>query len=820
MSRNFRYRVVVPLAALLAVMFMAVAVGRADEPYARTRDYDLQHVRTSLRFDLDQRRIFGDTIQNLVALRDGVAKYSFDSVGLQIEGVVVNGNQAKFETTDSKLLVALPRASRTGDKFEFNIHYSGQPKRGIYFVLPDKNYPNRPAEIWTQGEAEDTRYYIPIYDYPNDRTTSEMIATVPKDWLTVSNGKLTQVTENPDGTKTWHWEQSKPLSTYLISLVAGQFDEVRETWGGIPVTYEVPRGRAATIQPTFARTKEMLDLFTDKLGVPYPWDQYAQINVDEFVEGGMENTSATTLTAGELLDPRLAPETHEGSDYLISHEMFHQWFGDLVTCNDWANLWLNEGFATFAEFWWEEHQYGADEAAYTRWKDAHGWMANNKMYAVPIVTRDFTDSMELEPNIYDKAGLVIQMLRERMGDAAFFKSLHAYLEANRDRNVVTSDLVKAIEDTTAMNFDQFFDEWIYGAGAPKFRVQSSYDAENHQIKLRVEQLQKREGAVHIFHVPVEVEVALRGTAPTTYTIDVSKPDETFTLPAAAEPVMVIFDKGDKILDTVEMEKSPAEWIHQLQHAEAVGNRLDATVALGNYGSDDSAITALGLAARQDAFWGVRVEALRALGKIGSVAAGEKILDALSSNQPVWLREVIVNQLSRFPNVANAPQKIADIYHTDAAFRVRAAALIAMAQLKSPEAFETLRSALDVDAPRAMLRNAALRGFGILGDERAFPIASDWAQVGKPLASRPAAIGSLARLALSNREVESQLLAYVSEPYPGVRQAALRSLGLRGDPSAIAPLEAMLRSGTFEGDDESLATSIVQRLKMASRPSGN
>jgi aminopeptidase N len=808
------------LAGAVAALLLAATAGRADEPYARTRDYDLQHVLTSLKFNLAERRITGETIQDLVALRDGVAKYAFDSVGLQIEGVLLNGASLKYEVADSKLVVTLPHASRTGEKYQFNIHYTGQPKRGIYFVLPDKNYPNRPAEIWTQGEAEDTRYYIPIYDYPNDRTTSEMIATVPKDWITVSNGKLNGVKENADGTKTWDWVQDKPLSTYLISLVAGQFDEVRDTWRGIPVTYEVPRGRAATIEPTFARTKQMLELFSDKLGVPYPWSQYAQANVDEFVEGGMENTSATTLTAGELLDPRLAPEIHEGTDYLISHEMLHQWFGDLVTCNDWANLWLNEGFATFAEFWWEEHQYGANEAAYTRWKDARGWMANSRMFTVPVVTRDFTDSMELEPNIYDKAGLIIQMLRERMGDDAFFRSLHAYLEAHRDKNVVTSDLVKSIDDTTAMNFDQFFDEWIYGAGAPRFRVHANYDPENHEIKLRVEQTQKADGAVHIFHVPVEVEVGLRGAAPTSYWINVSRADETFTVAAAAEPTLVIFDKGDKILSSVDMEKTPAEWIFQLQHADAVANRLDATVALGNYGSDENVITALGVAARGDAFWGVRAEAVRALGKIGSQQAGEKILEGLASRQPVWVREIIVNQLGRFPNVPSATEKVAELYRRDEAFGVRSAALNAMAQLKAPEAFDTLKAAIDVDAPRSMMRNAALRGFGTLGDERAVPIVLEWAQLGRPLGSRAAAIASLARLSLASREVESQLIGYVSEPYPGVRAAALRSLGLRGDPSAIAPLEVLLHNGAFGGVDETLAASIVQRLKMASRPSGN
>src|SRR5712692_8758912 len=276
-------------AALLAFALLVFAAGRADEPYARSRDYDLQNARIALRFDLEQRKVMGEVTHTLAVLRDGLTRLAFDSVGLTVATVTVGGRPAKFETTAEQLLVLLDHPAKRDEKFEVTIRYEGRPKKGLYFVLPDSNYPDRPREVWTQGAAEDTRYYIPIYDYPNDRTSTEMIPTVPGDWLTVSNGRLLSVADAPGGMKMWHWKQSQPYSTYLISLVAGEFEQAKETWRDIPVTYYVPRGRSDRVEPTFAHTRAMLDFYSALVGVPYPWEQYAQAAVDEFVVGGMEN---------------------------------------------------------------------------------------------------------------------------------------------------------------------------------------------------------------------------------------------------------------------------------------------------------------------------------------------------------------------------------------------------------------------------------------------------------------------------------------------------------------------------------------------------
>jgi len=295
-------------AAALGLAALLGAAARADRPYAPSRDYDLQNVRVSLRFDLDQRKVIGDVTHTLSTLRAGVTQLDFDCAELTVSSARVNGKDAAFDLRDDELRVQLAQPAKSGEKFEVELKYEGKPTSGLYFILPDKDDPGRAKEIWTQGEAEDTHHYIPIYDYPNDRTTSEMILTVPGDWLTVSNGKLLSVQDAPDGQKMWTWRQSLPVSTYLISFVAGEYKQKKDTWHNIPVSYNVPRGFEDTIDPTFRRTKEMLDFFSDRYGVPYPWEQYAQTAVDEFVASGMENVSATTLATRDMVHPELASE--------------------------------------------------------------------------------------------------------------------------------------------------------------------------------------------------------------------------------------------------------------------------------------------------------------------------------------------------------------------------------------------------------------------------------------------------------------------------------------------------------------------------------
>jgi len=784
--------------AVLAIAAMAFLAAPhrlgADEPYARSRDYDLQHSKIVLRFDTDQKKVIGDVTHTLSILRDSTAKIAFDSVNLTIQNVTVNKSPAKFESTATKLIVSLPAASHLGDKFEIEVRYEGKPAKGMYFILPDKNYPNRPKQIWTQGESEDTRYYLPTYDYPNDRLTTETILTVPASWLTVANGKLINVIDAPNSMKTWTWRESLPSSTYLITVVAGEFDEIKDPYRNLPLTYYAPKGRGHRLNINYGRTPQMVELFKKKLGVDYPWEKYAQVMVDDFVAGGMENSSATTNTSSSLKHPKLVPEYPTNEDDLISHELAHQWFGDLVTCKDWGDVWLNEGFADFFETVWREAHYPKDQTDFKRWNTAREWFWKTDLFAKPIVRFDFDDSTsdEFDGNAYEKAGFVLYMLRHQIGEEQFWRSLKHYLEVHRGQNVVTADFVKAIEETTHINNDRFFNEWIYGAGAPKFDLSYTYDDVKHQLALKVKQTQKVEGSVGIFQVPTNVEITT-ASGPKLYPITVSKAAETFTFPSDSAPLMVLFDKGGHILKFADFHKEKKEWLYQLAHATEFSDRADAAVALGKIKNDDEAVAALGRAMKDDKSPDMRAVAADALSHVTGSLAAKQLLVALDVNEDPLVRAHIVAALGYFKDESSIPTRLEAIARDDHSFRARAAALQSLGRLKSPNAFASITTAVKGDSPDDFLRDAGLRAFGYLGDDKAVPVLREWSSLGKAVPSRMAAIASLGRIDKDNKELTRFIASYLSEPRFAVRESAIVALGNRGDASAIPALEDLLQA---------------------------
>jgi len=801
-------------ARLLATLILMVGVtlsAHADEPYARNRDYDLQHSKIILRFDVDQKKVIGEVIHSVSTLHDDISKIIFDSVGLTIQSVTVNKAVAKFESTADKLIVPVA-GGRAGSKFEIDIHYDGKPSKGLYFILPDKDYPDRPRQIWSQGESEDTRYYLPTYDYPNDRLTTETVLTVPASWLTVANGKLMGITNAANGMKTWTWKESVPSSTYLITVVAGEFDEVKDSFKSLPLTYYAPKGRGDRLPINYGRTPQMMETFNKTFGVEYPWEKYAQVMVDDFIAGGMENSSATTNTSSSLTHPKLAPEYISGEDDLISHELAHQWFGDLVTCKDWGDIWLNEGFATFGETVWAEAHFPKDEVAYERWTSARQWFAQASLYKRPIVRHDFDDSGEFDQNVYNKGGWVLYMLRRQLGEERFNRALKHYLEVNRGKNVVTADFVKAVEESTFASVQQFFNQWIYGAGAPKYDLAYTYDDSKHQVALTVKQTQQVEGRVGLFRMPLEVEITTTAGAHL-YPVVVAKQTETFSLPSRSAPLMILFDKGGHILKTAEFHKDKKEWLYQLKNAAEVSDRADAAVALKTFKErNDDVVNALGEAAINDQAWGVRATAADSLGALGGAAATKKVVAALDSAKEPWLRARIVTALGNFKDDREVLARIQEIAGQDSSYRARSSALQALGKMKSPDAFKVLNAAITPDSPDDILRNAALRALGPLGDDQAVPVLREWSAIGKPMPTRQAAIASLARLQKDNKEITKQIASYLPEPHFPVRMAALFALGTRGDSSAIPMLEEMLKSNDLSIEMVPVIKSQIAKLK--------
>jgi aminopeptidase N len=804
------------VAALLAIPFATLQLG-ADEPYARNRDYDLEHSRIALRFDLDQKKVMGDVTHTLTILHDATSKIVFDSAGLTIHSATLNKSAAKFEIKDDKLTIPLTAAAHAGEKFDITIRYEGKPTKGLYFILPDKDYPDRPKQVWTQGESEDTRYYLPTYDYPNDRLTTETILTVPASWITVANGKLINVSDAANGMKTWTWKESVPSSTYLFTVVAGEFEEIKDSWRGIPVTYYAPKGRGDRLSINYSRTPQMIELFSAKLGVNYPWEKYAQAMVDDFVAGGMENSSATTNTSNSLQHPKLAPEFITGEDGLISHELGHQWFGDLVTCKDWGDIWLNEGFATFMEFVWTESHFGKDQADYERWQSARQWFEEANLYSKPTVRHDFNDSGEFDGNAYTKGGWVLYMLRHQLGEDAFYYGLKHYLEVNRGKNVVTADLAKAMEEATHTNVDQFFNQWLYGAGAPKFDLSYRYDEAKHEVALTVKQMQRVEGRVGLFHIPTEVEITT-ASGPKLFPITVSQEKDTaiFTFPADSAPRMVLFDKGDHVLKSIEFHKEKREWLYQLKNALDLADRADAITGLAKLKGDDEVVAALNNALLNDKAWGIRANAADALGQLGGSTASKQLLDALNTAKEPWVRNRIVSSLANFKDAPAIVTKLNSIAADDSSYRARAAALQALGRLKAPNALATLDAAVAADSPDGFLRNAALRSMGPLGDDKAVPLLLQWSAPGKPMDSRNAAISSLARLQKDNKDITNQIASYLIEAHFSIRMASIFALGARGDASAIPALEALLKSADLSIE---MAPMIKRQIASLKAPTG-
>jgi aminopeptidase N len=596
---------------------------------------------------------------------------------------------------------------------------------------------------------------------------------------------------------------------------------VKETWRGVPVTYYAPKGRGDRLPINYGRTPAMMELFSKKFGVDYPWEKYAQVMVDDFVAGGMENSSATTNNSSSLVHPKLAPEYFTGEDDLISHELGHQWFGDLVTCKDWGDVWLNEGFATFLEAVWTEAHFGKDQADYERWTNAREWFESNSLWNKPIVRHDFDDSSEFDGNAYNKAGWVLYMLRHQIGEDAFYRGVKRYLEVNRGKNVVTADLAKAIEEATHSNVDQFFSQWLYGAGGPKLDLSYTYDGEKHQVTLTVKQIQKIEGRVGLFRIPIEVGITT-ASGPKLYNVIVSKEKQTYSLPAESAPLMVLFDKGGHVLKSAEFHKEKKEWLYQLKNAADLADRADAVGALGKMKNDEEVVAALGETLRNDKAWGIRANAADTLGQLGSASASKLLLAALDSHDGPWVRSRVVGALGNFKDDAAVAAKLNSVAKQDDSYRARATALQAIGRLKAPNAFAVLDAAVAADSPDGFLRNAALRSLGALGDDKAVPLLLQWSAPGKPIDSRTAAINSLGRLQKDNMDITKQLAAYLTESHFPVRMAAIYALGGRGDATAIPALEALLKCDDLSIEMVPMIKGQIARLKKptAGKPGAN
>ena len=778
--------------AMKSALFLLLLIGQAvlaqnpyneKAEYARSRTYDLQHLKLELAFDLSRRELLGTATLRLAPLAGDLREVALDSAGLKIESITEAGRKLDFRTTDQQVFITLTRQYPAGRPVEFVIRYTAQPKRGLFFVFPDKHHPNRPKQIWADGDTAggNNRYWFPGYDFPNDKTTTEMLVTVPSGWKAISNGRLAGEKENTgSGTVTFHWVEEKPMSTYLVSLVAGEFDEHTENWK-VPVEYFVPRGKGGDIDRTFGRTTQMLEFFSEHIA-PYPWQKYSQAAVDTF-GGGMENTSATTLGASALLDADNFDDRRQRADGLISHEMSHQWFGDLVTCADWRHAWLNEGFATYFAALWKEHAEGRDVFDWDELR-AERTITSSPVH-VAVVPREGESAASPYAMIYSKGGWTLHMIRGQLGDARFWQAIQHYARKFSYQVATTGDFAEAISEATGQDLEWLFDQYVYRPGNPQFEVAWDYDSANSLLHISVKQTQKIDGKPAPFRVPVEIET-LGGAGAESFRFQAGGEAEDLYFPLRLRPRTVLFDPRDIILKTVDFRKPAGEWIWQLQNAPRALNREEAAAALGALGGAE-AVEALGRAAVSDGFYGVRLDAVEALGKIRSEATRAGLLQVLTADN-FEVREAAAAALGDLKADRATTSRLLEAARSDKSGTVRRAALLALAHFHL--GLDTFKPFLAAGA--GAVRAAAVEAAAETGDEAA-------AAVLLPLTEDPddqvrtAALRGLGGLGKNDPKVGARLIEALDDPEKGDRLAGIAALEIRRDKSTVEALERLAAS---------------------------
>ena len=706
--------------------------------YAPDRPADVRHVKLVVTLDFEQETVSGTVYTTFAALYEEVRTITFDAVELAIEQVTIDGEAVQYTTTDKKLTVTLDRIYFNNEVFTIAIAYHAKPRTGLNFIKPAPEDPTRPIQAWSFGQPRYASHWFPCHDAPNDRATTEIIVTVPSQFLTVSNGNLLGVTDN-GATKTHHWLHDIPHAAYLISLVVSDFAVIEDSYHGKPVNYYVRKDRKDDAPLLMGKTPQMMQFFSDFTGVEYPYDKYAQ-TVVEIYTGAMEHTTATTHSFMLLMDKKAAFD-NDALVPVVAHELAHQWFGDLVTCRDWSNGWLNEGFATYFENMWNEHDLGQNEFKQSMLEMKEWYMDEDKHYRRPIVYHVFhDDGFELfDGHMYGKGAWVLHMLRHQLGDVAFKRAIKTYLGRYREKEVITADLERTFEESTGRSLAQYFQQWVYSGGYPEFTVNYSWDTEHKLAKIKIKQTQKIDELTPCFVTPVDLdftvpisdEAAKDEHTKETITVPLSvivgedgQVEQSFYVPLAREPLMIRFDPEGWLLKTLKFERSTKMLRYQLANDPDTLGRSDAAQALGEK-DDDESLAALKSALYNDTFWGVTTSAASALGTMGSEKAQTILIEALEQLDPTRFsrtRAAIANALGTFraPQRAELAQRSAQALHSvlekgDVSYRVESASASALGKTRTEGSVPFMTELLGRPSWVDNVQRGIFAGMGYSGD---------------------------------------------------------------------------------------------------------
>ena len=779
-----------------------------DEGEARNRSYHVIHYKIEVSIDDQKKMVAGKVTTRLVPFLSNFETIEFDAEEMNFKQITMGKQDLKFDVQPKALVIHLDRKYSFTDTLTVTTDYSCTPRKGLYFVQPDSGYPNKPWQIWTQGEDMDNHFWIPCYDFPNDKATSEVIATVPDKYVLVSNGKLISVKENKKNqTKTFHWRESKPHSSYLIMLAAGKYAILKDHAGKVPVEYYVYPQDTVDARVCFRETPRMIKFFSEKIGFEYPWEKYTQVLISDFMYGGMENTSATTLL--DYISVYDARERLDNSTTgLIAHELAHQWWGDVVTCKDWRHLWLNESFANYFDLLYQEFSLGRDEFNYMiSGSQRAGIRVDTTLGRKPIVTVG-----SYGENVYPRGAAVLHMLRFVLGEQLFWSALNHYITKHQFQPVETNDLKVAIEEATGQNLYWFFNEWLYKAGHPIFDVSYRWSDSAKAVYLAVKQIQELDSLTSVFHTPVDIEVTTPESTVTDRVNIVSK-DTTFTIPAPSKPRLVLFDKGNWLIKELRFEKSPEDWRYQAEFATDPVDRINAIIELAKSPKNEEFVPLFAKLSSHDPFWAVRREAISSLGeiKVSADSLKEQIKTALTAaykDPKAAVRDAAVTALGRCSGndiVATLRTAL-----NDSSYAVVSSALRSLTKADSANALSTLTAYLNVPSHNNSIANTALTMIARVDSEKGMTLSFERAKYGQPLFTRYIALGILSKYGKTRKDVLALYHSLLNDKNSLIRSTAVRTLGDIGDETVLPDLEKLAKDKNDRAAEA--AEESVEKIK--------
>ncbi len=614
----------------------------------QTRHFRLIHTKLEVSFDWEKQYMHGIATLILEPFFYAQSNLVLNAKGFDIHNVSIikgeNHEHLNFKYDGKRINIDLGKEYERGQKINILVNYTAKPdegeygdnfnndQKGLYFINPHGDESDKPQQIWTHGETSSNSRWFPTIDAPNQKSTQEMYITVNEKYNTLSNGILVYSQSNSDNTRTDYWKMDKPHAPYLFMMAVGEFSIVEDKWEGITVDYYVEPEYEAYAKNIFGNTPEMIGYFSELLNYPFPWIKYNQVVVRDFVSGAMENTTASVFMEDLNVDNRALIDYNW--DDIIAHELFHQWFGDLVTCESWANLPLNESFATYAEFLWKNHKYGVDEGAYQLYEELQSYLEEAESKKEDLIRYYYDEEEDMfDSHSYAKGGLILHMLRNYLGDEAFFKSLEYYLKSHEFGKAEVHDLRLAFERISGEDLNWFFNQWFLAAGHPKLRVEESYDQANGKYIVKVWQEQDIE-KYPVFKLPLNLDVWENGNK-TGYTIEIDKTYQEFEFGDVENPDLILIDSDFTLVGEIEHNKKPEQFQYQFDH---YGNNVRARIDALEYFLDApiNPISRIVLIdALQDSFWILREKALQVFEVDSSdlFSAAESKIKIMATNDP-------------------------------------------------------------------------------------------------------------------------------------------------------------------------------------------